>query len=347
MVTIHTLKKKDLLEFYNSDFYRKLMHVPFTPFRLWSYLENPFSAQEDFVLYFIVIDNQIVSYRIVLHDLVYSTEKIIWSSGNWTHPDYRRKGFSELLLNKIEKDYPHQLMVLTRTPGSAKLYQNREKYYFIHDIKSTEFYLSFSFLEKKFPTKISKVLNWFYHFITPTKNEKFTFQQSSLDQKTEAFLQEKSKNELFPLSTKKLQWIFQFPWLSTNPSDEIHQKFDFSFIDPTFHLAAFELRENDELTAFVVRAIRQKTYFLHYIYYNSDEQANEIVDNIIAEIEKEKLHSVVIRNPLIEFLLTRKLRVILKRPYKNFLFIDQKLIEKHPDLLHRNRQHGIGEIIFT
>ena len=25
----------------------------------------------------------------------------------------------------------------------------------------------------------------------------------------------------------------------------------------------------------------------------------------------------------------------------------QKLIEKHPDLLHRNRQHGIGEIIFT
>lgn len=347
MVEIRTIKKKELLAFYHSDFYKKLVHVPFTPFRLSSYLENPFSTEEDTVLYFIVFENQIVSYRIVLHDLICSTEKIIWSSGNWTHPNHRRKGFSEQLLKAIEKDYPNQLMVLTRTPGSAKLYQNKDKYQYIHDSESTELYLSFRFLDKKFPTKISKILNRFYRFVIPTKNENFTFQQSNFDQKTQAFLIEKSRNELFPLTNQKLQWIFQFPWISTNPNDEIQQKFDFSFVDSSFHLAAFELRNDEKLTAFVVRAIRHQTYFLHYVYYDSDEQANEIVNNIIAEIEKEKLHSVVIRDSLIEHLLRKKLTIILKRPYKNFLFIDKKLIENNQDLLDRNRQHGIGEIVFT
>lgn len=336
------VKKRELLSFYESDFYKNLIHIPFTLLRLASYINNPYSDEEDIVLYYVLIENEIVSYRIVLHDKLFNNDIVVWSCGNWTNSLHRKKGFSTLLYKEIQKDYNDKFLVYTRTLEAIAFYKKQPELFFYDDKVSKELQYSFDFLIDK------KIVKPFRRFIKRIGRKRFNndetarFDFSLLNDKTAEFLEKHSEMELFPLTTEKVKWILKYPWISTIDVDN-KQIFDFSLVDLTFKAAVFERRLNNEVKAFYYRNIRQNTFYLHYAYYDNEEEAKLIARSILAEFNVEEIKCIIVRDQLIMKYIEEVHRPFIKKSYKNFLFIDSS----KKNVLARKIQHGIGELIFT
>lgn len=341
------IKKEELLDFYNSELYKNLTHIPLTNNRLKSYINNPFCQNEDCVLYLFLENNQLVCYRTLLHDELYNGQKIVWSSGSWTANEFRRKGLSSQLLDEIEKDYPQLSMIYTRSLASYHLYRKHKNFTGVIDQESKELHFNFNVLNKKLPQIFSLLLNrlWNQNKKTIQKNNKLTL--SKLNQETSTFLNQQNQNERFPLSLEKLGWIINYPWISTDPEQQHQQIYDFSHIDQEFETNAFEVLNDNKVKGFLLRNIRHQTYFVHYVYYDSDQEASEIAAFIVSEIENLKLDTLIIRDKTIQKKVEKLKKSIFKRPYKNFLFIDNAILENNPNFMQRPVQHGVGEIVFT
>jgi|GEM_PF-3234777 len=341
------IKKKDLDYFFYSDFYKNLTHVPITPNRLASYTHNPYSNPNDYVLYLLIDNEQVISYRTLLHDKNFEDEIFIWSSGSWTNPSFRKKGYSRQLFLEVKKDYMDKMIIYTRSISSKILYQTFEDLYFVEDLNSKELHYDFSILNKKFPHFISNLLN---QCIIRKNNKEYDyvynqFKVSELNNATSSFLKDKTLNDLFPLTIEKIKWIKKHPWISQKKITlHNNQIYDFSFIDSTFKSEAFELKnEEKEVTAFYFRNIRQNQFYLHYVYYESNEDAFLIAQSILAEFSQYKLSRIIVRDQLIQKYITKLMKPLFFKSYKHFFYISKK--NKH--LLSKNIQHGIGELIFT
>ncbi|UWX66426.1 hypothetical protein NZD85_11120 [Empedobacter stercoris] len=338
------IKKKDLDCFFHSDFYKNLTHVPLTLNRLTSYVHNPYSNENDYVLYLLIENEQIISYRTLLHDKNSKDEIFVWSSGSWTNPSFRKKGYSKQLFLEVRKDYSDKIIIYTRSISSKILYQSFKDLYFIEDHHSKELHYDFSILNKKFPKIISSILNKFIR-IKSNKEYKNQFKISKLNIDTSIFLDEQISNDLFPLTIEKIKWIKNYPWLhQKSEAKNSNQIFDFSFIDSSFKSDAFEMtNKNEQVTAFYYRNIRQNIFYLHYVYYQSNKEALMIAEAILEEFNGEKLSIIVIRDKVIQDYIRKLQKPLFIKSYKNFLYISED--KKYH--LTKNIQHGIGELIFT
>ncbi|MDM1062721.1 hypothetical protein HXZ62_09140 [Empedobacter falsenii] len=340
------IKKKDLDCFFYSDFYNNLTHVPLTSNRLASYVHNPYSNENDYVLYLLIENEQIISYRTLLHDKNNKDEIFVWSSGSWTNPSFRKKGYSKELFLEVRKDYSDKIIIYTRSISSKILYQSFENLHYIEDNHSKELHYDFSILDKKFPKFISNLFN---QFINRKKNNEWDnvfhqFQISKLDNQTSIFLHNKSSNDLFPLTIEKIEWIKNYPWISRIELSKNNQIYDFSFIDSTFKSEAFEIKNNDKkVTAFYFRNIRKNHFYLHYVYYKSNQEAFLIAQSILAEFNQYKLSTIIVRDELVQNYITNLVKPLFVKSYKHFFYIS----EKNKYLLNKEIQHGIGELIFT
>jgi len=339
------IKKKELIDFYKSTFYKNLQHIPLTDLRLNSYLNNPYSKKDSYVLYLFIKEQQIISYRTLLHDKLFDQQIIVWSSGSWTNPLYRNQGLSKALLLEVEKDYPKQSFIYTRSLSSKILYQNNTDLFFLEDRESKELHYNFNFLKKIFPVAIVNLCNrLFYRSIKNEFAEYFhLFTNSKMDNLTEEYLLNKSSNEFTPLSIEKLKWIKTYPWIKENGNLNYDQIYDFSYIVKKFYSDAFELRNTETITAFYYRNIREDILYLHYVYYDSEQEAISIAKAVLYEAMLYHINQIIVRDERVKNIIKNLQKPLLTKAYKNFLFVP-KAYKKH---LNKPIQHGIGEIIFT
>ena len=104
---IKKIKLSGLEEFIKGEQFRLLKDKPISSFRQLSQVHNPHGQKNDIVLYLGFIEEKLVAYRSVFGDYIFKSEKktrFAWCSGNWVHPDHRRKGLSKLLLYEALKD---------------------------------------------------------------------------------------------------------------------------------------------------------------------------------------------------------------------------------------------------
>ncbi|MBQ0147936.1 MAG: hypothetical protein KBS93_05720 [Flavobacteriaceae bacterium] len=344
-LTIRRVKKKELCSFFSSDFYAHLKHIPFTELRLKSYQNNPNSDPEDYILYFIVHNNQIISYRTLLFDKMFDDSKIIWSSGSWTNIRYRKMGLSKKLFMEVEKDYPQQSFIYTRSLASKKLYDSLPYFHPIVDLESKELHYDFSILKKKIHSKYVDRINKILPKNKAELQNCIEFKNlKSTEVSINSFLKLNTTDELFPLSEKKLHWILNFPWLSKDEIILNEQVYDFSINDASFLCDCFFSIRNNQLNSLFIRNIRGNTFFLHYVYYTTENEAEEIAKFIVNEMNTNNLKLLIVRDQLIQKFIKKYKKPLFIKPYKNFLFVPTHLKSITESKLI---QHGIGELIFT
>ena len=136
MREIEKIRLKELAGFVESETFQQLEIVPVTPGRVKSYLNNPAAKPDDVVLYLVFKNKKLVAFRSLFAGVVFNGKEQIrfaWCSGNWVHPDFRRKGFAQLLLNfyfsnsdTIRKFY---LWVNEINEPAIRLYKNNGYYF--------------------------------------------------------------------------------------------------------------------------------------------------------------------------------------------------------------------------
>ena len=118
---------------------------PLSPLRLQSYLKIPRADMQDTVLFEMHHENQLMAYRTLLPDLFYDRDGIpqrfAWLSGNWVHPEMRRKGISTKLLTEAEEKWNGRLMYTNYAPDSKALYDHTGRFRVIARREGRRYYL--------------------------------------------------------------------------------------------------------------------------------------------------------------------------------------------------------------
>jgi len=226
----YKIKHSDLLQYSQSDAYQKLNEKPVSQERIVSYIKNPNALPDDYVLYVLCIENQLIAYRSLLPDNYGDNPQVhfAWLSGNWVHPDQRGKGLSSKLLNELVFDWGDKLMYTNFAPASHALYQKSAMFHLISSRTGSRFYL-FAKTQKLLAYRVAKpmrvflpVLDFFISIFAQIKIKILgklrldTCQINVLKQPDDAFCRAFSQREKsgFHRTDMELIWILNYPWVS-------------------------------------------------------------------------------------------------------------------------------------
>jgi len=344
-----------------SEMFLQFTLIPISELRVKSYINNPHSQPDDIVLYLGFVHEQLVAFRTLFADLIVSeNEKIhfAWCSGNWVHPDFRRKGFSEQLLNEAFKDWNGKLMFTNYAPNSEKLYLKSGKFHVIHQFQGVRAYLFpktrklVHVANKNGLTKIlfsvadfiisvfSSARLWFF---IPKQNPGIRFETiQHPDEECYKVDQNSSPKYLFSRGEKELRWIFQFPWISGNNKFE-SERYPFSSYSKSFSYNTVKVFVKNKLVGFFIFSVREG--HLKTLHFNfSKEIEKEVADYLKQFCTKHKIEVVTVYNNGIALhLFAQKFPFLRTKKYGQKIYSSFEI----KDIGNYLFQDGDGDVIFT
>jgi GNAT superfamily N-acetyltransferase len=358
---IEKISLKDLESFIHSETFQQFTTIPITVLRAKSYLNNPHAQSEDVVLYLGFIEKQLVAFRSLFADRIFSENvpiRFAWCSGNWVHPDFRRKGFSEQLLNEAFADWNGKLMFTNYAPNSEKLYLKTGKFQPIHQFRGFRGYL--------FP-KTRKLIqssnkNWFTKFVfsavdaiiamvsfirvlffSSKQNPDFEFKPIQFpDSECYQILQNNIQNHIFERGETELKWILQLPWIFSerHPAAE---KYPFSSFSTSFFYQTVKFFNKNKLAGFFIFSVREghlKTLFFCIPEGVEIEVANYLKQFCITQ----KIEVITVYNSEVaQHLFSRKFPFLHTKKYGQKIYSSFEI--KNSAKL--KFQDGDGDVIFT
>jgi GNAT superfamily N-acetyltransferase len=358
---IRKIRLDELNAFIQSDELSQFSHVPITPSRAKSYLENPHGKPEDVVLILALVNNKLVAFRSLFAGVIQTEKEKIrfgWCSGNWVHPDFRRKGISKKLLEEAWSAWNGKLMFTNYAPESEKLYLKTGWFSPIHQFEGVRAYLFPKTVKLMAVAKKNQFSKWIFSlvdfcisgycnlnilFFSYFKNPDIRFETIHLpDEETYRLLELNNKNYLFAKSAEELKWIFQNPWIS-EMNREVAKKYAFSSCSDSFKYETVKVWRNNKLTAAFIISIREghlKTLF----FQNPPELNDEIARYIKWYGVKQKIEMVTIYNSAIaSYFFARKFPFLHVRKYGQKIYSSFDI----PGLEKFQFQDGDGDVVFT
>jgi len=355
----------ELESFVQSKTFQQFTTIPITVLRAKSYINNPHAQPGDVVLYLGFVEKQLVAFRTLFADRTLfekETIRFAWCSGNWVHRDFRRKGFSEQLLNEAFVDWNGKLMFTNYAPNSEKLYQKTGKFHPVYQFKGFRGYL-FPKTRKLLPaasknvatklifTFIDEVISIFSQarilFFKTKTNPKIRFETKQFpDEECYRILQNNPSDYLLNREEPELKWIFQYPWISTE-SIYIAEKYPFSSHSSSFHYQTIKVFKKDKLAGFFIFSVRDAQLKTLFFCFPSEKEV-EIDAGIAGFLKlycvKHKIEVITIyKYEIAQLLLTRKFPFLHAKKY------GQKIYSSFEINNNRNFffQDGDGDVIFT
>ncbi len=226
----YKIKHAELLQYSESEAYLKLDEKPVSQERIKSYLKNPNSLPDDYVLYVLCAENQLIAYRSLLPDNYGDNPKthFAWLSGNWVHPTHRGQGHSTSLLTEVQSDWHGKLMYTNYAPESHALYQKSGLFYGISSREGKRFYL-FAKTRILLKNRVAKPIKWFLPIIdtliaiyanlkikTQSKSKTTSYEVEARKKPDGFFLLafNQRKTSGFCRIDKALEWILDYPWVT-------------------------------------------------------------------------------------------------------------------------------------
>ncbi len=284
MLEIRKIRLNELDDFVKSETFGRFQEVPITPARVKSFLENPRAKATDVVLFLGFFEKKLVAFRSLFADeLISKGEKIRfgWCSGNWVHPDFRRRGFSELLLKEAYIEWDRKLMFTNYAGESEKLYLKTGWFSPVHQFEGVRAYL-FPKTRKLIPGTSKNVFSRFIFssidsgikvvsslrllFFSPSNNPEIRFETSEFpDEACFQFCKNKSAGFILRRGESELKWIFNYPWISTSDRSFV-SKYPFSSYSNDFYYRTVKIFQKELLVGIFIFSVREghlKTlYFL-------------------------------------------------------------------------------------
>ena len=351
----------ELEKFVKSSEFGHFKTIPVSDLRVKSYVNNPHAHPEDVVLYLGFVENELVAFRTVFADMIKTENEHVrfaWCSGNWVHPGFRRKGFSELLLNEAFTDWDGKLMFTNYAPDSETLYIKSRKFQVIHQFQGIREYLFpktrklysravhnrlsgmvFSFIDCAI-SAVSTVRVWFYR---AKQDPDFKFTQVRFPDE-ECYKISDSFNDqfLFNRGKMELKWIFQYPWISGEKKYS-PENYPFSSYSESFAYQTIKIFRQDLFIGFFIFSVREghlKT--LHFCLPEGIEQ--EIAGYLKKFCAMYKIEFITVYNTEIaQQLLNRKFPFLHVKNYGQKIYSTFNI--QNVDS-YRFRD-GDGDVIFT
>ena len=358
---IEKIQLKDLESFVQSETFQQFTTIPITVLRVKSYINNPHALPDNVVLYLGFIEKQLVAFRSLFADRIFSESEPIrfaWCSGNWVHPDFRRKGYSEQLLHEAFADWDGKLMFTNYAPNSEQLYLKTGMFQPIHQFQGFRGYL-FPKTRKLIPgaskngvTKfassivdeiISVISSVRVMFFSSKPNPDFRFEKIHFpDDECYQILQNKPSYQVFGRRETELKWIFQFPWISAE-KDFTSDRYPFSSWSGSFFYHTVKIFNSNRLIGFFIFSIREG--HLKTLYFNVPEGVEkELADYLKNYCVEQKIEVVTVY----------KYEVALQLFERNFPFLrtkkyGQKIYSSFEikNSANLSFQDGDGDVIFT
>lgn len=317
MVKVSRVSAKDI-KFYSEDpNLADREQVPISRHRALSYAANPRADSSDIVLYLAFKDDLMVGYRSIVPDYVFAQGKQLkvgWLSGNWVHPDYRRKGIASFLLNESLQDWNSRLLFTNFANESKAVYDKSELFQIIHENKGARFYLRSS-LSRILPLKnvffkglkpFLIIIDFIFNFFNSLQLFGWLFRLKSgvsfeylnrPDQEVSEQFEKICENTPTRRNRFDLQWILRFPWLVSSPlGDRIGSKYFFSSSPSRFCQLLVKVYLHDNLIGFIIFNHTRDNLTVPYISF-TPKHLRVMVRVILKHALRMKSSTITIYNP--------------------------------------------------
>ena len=358
---IEKIRLIELEDFFKSQKFAHFTVIPITELRVKSYINNPHSRPEDVVLYLGFVNKQLVAFRSLFAGKIQSAEKKIyfaWCSGNWVHPDFRRKGFSEQLLNEAFNDWNGKLMFTNYAPNSEQLYLKSGKFKAIHYYRGFRGYLFpktrklVSNANKNGLTKfifsiadnvVSVVSNFRLIFFSINENPDIRFESIQFpDEECYRIIRKSTAKFLFNRGEEELKWIFANPWISGD-ENPVSKKYPFSLYSESFTYSTIKVFIKNELAGFFIFSVRDghlKTLHFNIPFGIENEVAN-FIKRFCAEHKIEVI--TVYNKEVAQQLFAQKFPFLHAKKYGQKIYSSFEIKSSG----NFKFQDGEGDVIFT
>jgi GNAT superfamily N-acetyltransferase len=368
MIEFKILNKEELENFIDSKEYFSLKTIPITKHRAISHIKNPRVDQDDKLLILAYMENDIVGYLGVLPDRLFvSNEKSYkcgWLSGFWVDSSLRGKGIGEQLIRKSLEIWDDKILSTEFVPFTKKIYNKTGAFGNPIIKRGIKLYIRMdlhSILppKKRIFQKIKIYLKVIDTFLNSLLDLRFLFYKNELppvkleyinqiDDEAEKFISRFQDGQLFKRGIKELNWIINYPWILSTPTEDINSKrYYFSSIDKSFVFYCLKVRNNlNELVAFLILTKRNRVLKLPYCYIEKGflPEVAKIIDFHILNL---RINAFSTFHPeLVEYLSTNKTFSIYKKKIERQYLICNIL----NNIIKENRyniQDGDADCAFT
>ena len=355
------IRLNELESFVQSETFKHFTTVPITPERAKSYIHNPNAKPNDVVLYLGFIEKKMVAFRTLFAGHANSGNqqtRFGWCSGNWVHPDFRRKGFSEKLLKEAYFDWDKKLMFTNYAPNSEKLYLKTGWFQPIHQVKGVRGYLfpkTRKSVVKANANAISKFVFSIADFLISivssiriilfSKQPRNNIQFEILAIPDEQCYLSSAKNHskyLFNRDTNELKWIFLHPWIS-DTNKTFKEKYPFSSHSTSFYYKTIKVFIQNKFAGYFIFSVRDG--HLKTLYFNLPAGIEKETAYFLKQFCSQNKNEIitVYKSEIARQIITRKFPFLYikkygQKIYSSFEIKNEKELQFHD---------GDGDVIFT
>ena len=363
-IKIQRVRLSELQSFYEREKNKDILPISFQ--RVQSYIHNPRANHNLPVLYVGYIDDKIVSYRSVFQDSFENNEgkkiSIVWISGSWTHPEFRKKGYSRIILDEVSKDYQQRIFISNYGNLSYSLYSKREDLVNFRFLNGQRFYYRFSLAEilsarSQFFSRIKFILsvidsigNLFIDFkkLFHNKTQSSNIETAEFNQELNEFIAKHNSNALFKRNIKDFQWIFDFPWVQqADKFTQIDSKYHFTTSAKRFLKKAVTIRKNNKIHGFLLYSIKDQIMNIHYIFCESEIERKEFSNYIYTILQKEKTSTLILTDEKLIELMKKHKGYIYSKHWAKGYFVGKNLLNNYTEINSKEIYMGDGDTIFT
>lgn len=353
---IVTYNRKQLQQFIESDKYKKLEHIPISPIRALSQINNPRTLPNDTLLIAIYVDNQLAAYVGALPDDLWienTFHHFAWMSCIWVNPEYKSLRLFGKLLQEMNQQWEN-VASTNYVPFLEQPYLRTGMFQGPYTQYLSRFYFRLQLAEILSPkhklfAKAKRLIQWVDKAVNLLLDVRFrlytikpvhSIELNDFSSIPEELLH--TCNSITSRTKEELNWIVQFPWISINDAENTSNRYYFSSYDTSFKQKIIAIKKQDQIISVSLLTIRNSQLHVAYFLGSSRgvvETANQLM-NIAVE---EKIHTVTIMHD--------ELRNAFAK--QAFMPLFSKLIQRNyllPSKLVFNTftiQSGDGDVAFT
>lgn len=363
---IKRIYPNELIDFVNSEEYLNFPSKPLSIQRAYSLQHNLRQNKSSPVLYLGFIGKKLVTYRGVLQDVIINKNNqnvdIIWTITSWTHPEYRKNGYSRVIFDEVSMDYNQYIFITNYGDMSYRLLSKRKDLKNFRFLDGHRFYYRLPFEEllppkSNFFQKIKPVLkltdslgNLFldlrFKFHKNYSNKELS--EAEMNDEMTHFISKHNQNSLFQRNVEDFRWVLKYPWVEQKTKDsKLDKKYHFTTTVNRFYQKAFTIKSENYTKGFLFYSVKNEELKVHYIFCEDKKETNIFSEFLLNEIRKNKISYLVTTDEKLIQILKGKRMFLFSKVWKKGFFAGTRLIEDYPEILEKEIYMGDGDTIFT
>lgn len=353
------IKKIELLDFLETDLYKKSKNIPITYQRAISQVKNP-RAEDNDVLLIVAVNktNNIIGYIGALPDKIanFPDIKIAWNTCWWTDKSASSKVALTLLFDFF-KAYKNNVMMRDLTALTNTIIKSLKKFTVIKELNAKKFFFrlnlstklpKYKLLLKPVDTIINFILynNFRIFFRKRTKNIQTIYTNEFLDS-DEEFISNNNSNEAFKRNVKELNWIIKNPWIRAGETkNSFENRYYFSSIKKSFSNKVLRIKNtSNTIISIIFLTEINDNLEIPYIYYKKEDI--EIIGQAIVNhiIENKIVSFLTFNKDLIDWFNSKKTSFYYSKTFKKEFIVNNSISRYFNNKL--TFQDGEGDFVFA